>query len=372
MKKIGIVSAFDPHKDKKAHSGILFKINESIEKADFETVWVRNPVPFSFKLFAKIVTGLKLLGMKKGVYLNHTKLGAKLLASTIDYKAARNCDYLVVLHHNFVPAYFKTSVPIIYHSDSTFDLANDYYLHNLPKWHIRQGNYIEQKALDNCAYHLSSSDWRNNSIKEKYSQKSNKCFVLEYGPCVEDVNLNYHYRHNSELRIFFSGVAWSRKGGEIAVDTVRLLNERGIKAKLIIAGISKKPDSCVNNEAIEWIGFLDKNKKEDYERLMTIYSTSDLFLLPTKAECAGIVFCEASLMGLPILTYDTGGIPNYVRNGINGYRMSEKASSDDFATKIEDMVRNGEFDKLSVGARCMYEQKLNWDNWTEWFKNNLR
>lgn len=29
MKKIGIVSAFDPHSDRKAHSGILYKINEA-------------------------------------------------------------------------------------------------------------------------------------------------------------------------------------------------------------------------------------------------------------------------------------------------------------------------------------------------------
>lgn len=33
-----------------------------------------------------------------------------------------------------------------------------------------------------------------------------------------------------------------------------------------------------------------------------------LLLLPTRAECAGIVFNEASAYGVPILLTDTGGV----------------------------------------------------------------
>ena len=53
-------------------------------------------------------------------------------------------------------------------------------------------------------------------------------------------------------------------------------------------------------------------------------SSSDILLLPTQAECAGIVFVEASAYSMPIFTHDTGGISNYVINGINGYRLPLK------------------------------------------------
>lgn len=45
----------------------------------------------------------------------------------------------------------------------------------------------------------------------------------------------------------------------------------------------------------------------------------NFLLLPTIAECAGIVFAEASGYGIPSITYDTGGVGTYVIDGINGF-----------------------------------------------------
>ena len=372
MNKIGIVSAFDPHTDRKAHSGILFKINEAIEKAGFETIWVRNPVPLSYKLICKCITFLNMLGMRHHIHLNYTRFGAKLLASTVDRKKADKCDYLMVLHHFQIPAFFKIHIPIIYHSDATFELANNYYIHNLPQWNINQGNEIEQIALNNSAYHLSSSTWRQKSLVETYNQPKSKCFVLEYGPCVEVPESLPKGSVNNPLRLFFSGVAWERKGGDIAVETVYLLNQRGIKAQLVIVGIKEKPQSCINNPYVDFRGFLNKNDTKQYEELKTLYKESDIFLLPTKAECAGIVFCESALYGLPVVTYDTGGVGSYVVNGVNGYRLPEGSSAEAFAAKIEEIVKNGEIPTLSNGALKYAHDTLTWANWTNWFRNHIQ
>ena len=59
---------------------------------------------------------------------------------------------------------------------------------------------------------------------------------------------------------------------------------------------------------MDYVGFLNKNIPEQYQKLITIMGRCNLFLLPTKAECAGIVLCEASAFGLPIFTFDTGGL----------------------------------------------------------------
>lgn len=372
MKKIGIVSAFDPHSDRKAHSGILYKINEAIEKAGFETVWVKNPVPQSYRLLCKFQTLINLLGIKKHIYLNYTKFGAKLLASTIDRTEAEKCDYLMVLHHFQVPAYFKTRIPIIYHSDATFELANNYYIHNLPQWNIKHGNEIEQLALNNSAFHLSSSVWRQKSLVETYHQSKDKCFVLEYGPCVEVPEASPKGTASNPLRLFFSGVVWERKGGDIAVEAVNLLNQRGINAQLTIVGIKEKPQSCIDNPYIDFRGFLNKNDPKQYEELKSIYKSSDIFLLPTKAECSGIVFCESSVYGLPVVTYDTGGVGSYVVNGVNGYRLPEGSPAEAFSAKIEEIVRNGEIPSLSAGALKYGHETLTWANWTKWFKKHIQ
>ena len=89
---------------------------------------------------------------------------------------------------------------------------------------------------------------------------------------------------------------------------------------------------------VDFIGFLNKNNEEEYQRVIQIISSSDILILPTKAECAGIVFAEASAYGLPIFTYDTGGVGNYVINGVNGYRLPLKDNASEFAEK-----EDGEF-----------------------------
>ena len=86
-------------------------------------------------------------------------------------------------------------------------------------------------------------------------------------------------------------------------------------------------------------------------------------LLPTKAECAGIAFCEASAYGLPVFTYETGGIPNYIQNGVNGYMLSIGSNGEDFGRKIKCCLENGELEKMSVRSQQVYKERLNWNSW---------
>lgn len=372
MKKIGIVSAFDPHKDRKAHSGILFKINEAIEKAGFETVWVRNPFPFWFRVICKCISLLNKFGLLRGVYFDRTFWGAKMCASTIDYAAVEECDYLMVVHYFHVPAFGKINKPIIYHSDATFELANNYYLHNMPEWNVRQAEEIERLALTNSTWHLSSSTWRENSVVNHYGIDKGHCVVLEYGSCIDTNGIRRTPIKDGTLRLLFMGVAWERKGGAIAVEAARILNERCIKTILTVAGLKEIPQECVGKPYINFVGFLNKNIPAQYEQMKSVLKSTDILLLPTKAECSAVVFCEAADYGTAVVTYDTGGVGCYVVNDLNGSRLPEGSSPEAFADKIQEIWQTpGMLDRLSQGARKHSEDRLNWNNWTKWFKKTL-
>lgn len=370
MKKIGIVSEYNPHSDKKAHSGILYKINEAIVKAGFETVWIENKKSKRFSLAAKFCTLLKMC-FNVQIYMEQTVLGAKWRCSTIDKKALEEVDYIMAIHYFHVPFALKTTKPIIYHSDATFELANNYYYHNVMKWNARQGEKIEKESLFNTTYHLSSSAWRDKSVREHYAIPAEKCFVLEYGPCIDIDKIHHVFSTDGVLRLLFLGVEWKRKGGEIAVETCRLLNERGIKAVIRIVGIKKIPESCKGKSYVDFVGYLNKNKKNEYDKLLNILQTSDLMIFPTHAEGAGIVFCECSAMGVPVLTYDTGGVANYIVNGINGYRLSPEQDASGFAQKVHEMLEKKELPILSKGGIRYAHEHLNWDNWSVFFRNIL-
>ena len=123
------------------------------------------------------------------------------------------------------------------------------------------------------------------------------------------------------------------------------------------------PEKVKENPDVICHGFKNKNIKKEYDELVRLIQESHLLLLPTIAECAGIVFAEASAYGLPIFTHDTGGIPNYVRNGVNGYRLPLGCTGEDFGKKIKETIENGEISKLSEGGRNLYRDRLNWERW---------
>src|SRR5665647_1045756 len=165
--QVGIVSIYDPHNDKKAHSGILSKINEAIENTGCETVWIRNPKSKLYSFLGKI-TKVANLFFKKNICLDRTYLGSYLLANTIDKKAINQVDYIMIIHYFHVAYWLKTNKPIIYHSDATFDIINDYYIHYLWNWNKKQAENIEIGALNNADFHISSSNWRNESLINHY------------------------------------------------------------------------------------------------------------------------------------------------------------------------------------------------------------
>ena len=102
--------------------------------------------------------------------------------------------------------------------------------------------------------------------------------------------------------------------------------------------------------------------------MVKIITESDFLLVPTMAEAAGIMFCEASAFGLPSFTHHVGGTPDYVVNGVNGYGFPLGTTAKEFADKIKECIRSGELDKMRATSRQFYEERLNWRKWSEEFK----
>ena len=150
-----------------------------------------------------------------------------------------------------------------------------------------------------------------------------------------------------------------------------MLREKGYDAILHVVGIKELPDYCFDLGYIVNHGFLDKNDTFSYQKYINILGNSHLLLLPTHAECAGIVFCEAAGFGIPSYTFATGGTENYVQNGINGYTLSLSHGAKDFAEQISKDIESGNMLSLHEGALNLYNMKLSWNAWSKHFRNIL-
>lgn len=363
--RIGFLSEFDPM-DKKASSGTNFKCAEALSKIGILT-WI----PFQKTVFGKISNIFRFLinkYAKRNYFVRLTKQGASLCFKIPTTEQLDQFDVIIAFFCSPILSKIKTSTPIIYISDATFPVLLNYYpsYSNISTKHYAQILEMEKQAYLNADKLVLASDWAASGA-QSLGIDDEKIEVIEYGANLDDKDLSNlqtssNIKHSRKLKCIFLGVDWNRKGGEIALDTINWLNEKGIPAQLNIVGCTP-PKEFINNPYICNLGFLNKNNPNDYQKLVDTILNSDILLLPTTAECAGIVFAESSAYGLPIFTYDTGGIANYVSNGINGYRLPIGSSGSEFGRKIKECIESQELKKLSEGGQKLYKEKLNWTCW---------
>ncbi len=261
------------------------------------------------------------------------------------------------------------SAPIIHVSDATYALMVNYYpqFSNIPKLMFKQGHQIEQRVLDNASLAVVSSTWAARSVEQDYGIDPKKIITLPFGPNVTlPPNQDRDFSEHNRCNILFVGKNWDRKGGSTALKTLELLNkESNEQYHLFIIGCkppsgTKIPINCTIHP------YIDKSVKEERNLYDKILNEASVFLLPTKAECYGIVFVEAAAYGLPVVAPDTGGISSAVDHMKTGFLVPEGSPPEAFAHEISKLWKDKPMlQNLSDNARKKVETELNWDNWVD-------
>jgi glycosyltransferase involved in cell wall biosynthesis len=227
------------------------------------------------------------------------------------------------------------------------------------------GDEIERLAITNAKRLIYPSSWAARSAIEDYGADPLKVHIIPLGanfdvpPSREDAT-RFHQR--DVCRLLFVGVSWERKGGDIAFETLLELLRLGVPSELIVVGCQPPPH--VSHNRLRVFPFLNKNNPEECKLLYTLYYQSDFFVLPTRAECFGIVLCEANAFGLPVLSTETGGVSEIVRNGVNGFLLPLEARGDRYAAVIRDIYDDStRYADLRKSSRGEFESRLNWDAW---------
>ena len=154
-------------------------------------------------------------------------------------------------------------------------------------------------------------------------------------------------------------VSWSRKGGDVALMVANLLNQQGIQTELHVVGCQPPIDDIPN--FVKLHGFISKNLDTGREYLDKLMAESHFLILPSKAECYGVVFAEASSFGLPSLATDVGGISTAIHNGKNGQTFQINDSPQKYCDYIARLMSDvHQYRELSLSSFAEYSDRLNW------------
>lgn len=258
-------------------------------------------------------------------------------------------------------------VPLVYASDATFRLIEDYHpnYRNLSRTARETSERLERDTIARADLILYPSQWAAESAVRDYGADPARVHVIPWGANLEEIPSRGSVlkpRKTGPCRLLFIGANWEEKGADVAIETLVELRAGGIEAELVICGCT--PPEPASQAGLTIIPYLDKTDYEQRQRLNQLYRDTDFFLLPTRADCYGIVFCEAAAHGVVSIAPATGGVPGAVREGETGILVPPNATKADYAAAISEIFANPQrLERMRQSSRDAFETRLNWQVW---------
>lgn len=300
-----------------------------------------------------------------GVLVSREPLLARTFSRYVDRQLeAIKPDVVVAVNAAHKIAYLNHRCPIIYVADALFSTIIDYYdqYKRLSIRTRRVGEQMQRSLINRCDLVMMASQWAADMARRDYGVPRDRLLTVPYG-----ANLDYDpgYRPpltKGPLRLLFTGYAWQRKGGPLALQIWRALRDRTGNAELHIIGCH--PPEAERLEGVHVHGILNKSDPKDYGRFVDLFAQSSFFLMPSHQEAFGLVFCETAAFGRPAVAMHTGGVPTIVQDGRTGILLPPGSPPEAYADRIlatwQDPVV---YAALSHAARADFETRLNWQAW---------
>jgi glycosyltransferase involved in cell wall biosynthesis len=156
---------------------------------------------------------------------------------------------------------------------------------------------------------LPATNWVARSLVEDYGVAPERMEVLPPGTDLQRFRpaFNSSTSERSPLRVLFVGGDFHRKGGDIVLEWFRSAARPNVEVHIV----TRDPVDAAPGVVIHDLTYED-------EKFPALYRQSDVFVLPTRAECFGLVLTEAMASGLPCVTCPVGGVPEVVLDSVTG------------------------------------------------------
>lgn len=291
------------------------------------------------------------------------------LARSTEEQLARMKDRpdLVLSSSSLPMAYLRTDLCTAFWTDATFASMLGFYqeFSALSTETVRSGHEVENLALARCTLALYSSEWAARSAIKDHRADPRKVHVIPFGPNLPEIPSRQQVmrriagRDRTICRLVFIGYDWERKQGDLALAVHTHLQKLGVPAELTVVGA--EPELDRKDRSLHVLGRLNKQDPQHRQVLEEVLSNAHFLVVPSKAECYGMIYAEAAAFGVPSVALDVGGVGTVVHDGRNGLLFDARAKAAAIAERIADVWRNGHaYEALASATRDDFEERLDW------------
>jgi len=162
------------------------------------------------------------------------------------------------------------------------------------------------------------------------------------------------------LRLVFVGKYWDRKGLDRLLESLLVVRQRGVDARLKVIGcpMTELPARLRDVPGVEWLGFLDK--RQELRRFLDVLAGADVGCLLSRAEAGGMVLREYHALGLVVLGTAVGGAPEHMIPGA-GQAFAPTATPDEVANWLVSLKQHPEELKRLREHAWVHRADATWD-----------
>lgn len=205
---------------------------------------------------------------------------------------------------------------------------------------------VQRIALSRASYITCVSKDVATILEREYRVPKNRITVIPNGYDVDFINRAKQETATDSNRqgakLVFVGSLRSAKSPQTLFEGFKRVLRRGLDIQLYVVGDGplrpRLEQYCVNNSLVTKVSFLGTLP---HEKALKVIATSTIFINTSIEEGLPTSLVEAMALGKPVIATAVGGIPEVVKDGINGVLVPPE-SSEHVAKALERLLTDPE------------------------------
>jgi glycosyltransferase involved in cell wall biosynthesis len=315
------------------------------DRADIECVWLE--VTFGREGIGRI----PLLGRN---YAFRGNVRARLAIGRAHGERPLDALFLHTEAISIFSADYMARIPTMLSLDATpknFDELAQWYKHPVGTGPLEHAKLLTHRRIMRGARRITTwSEWAKRSIVRDYGIPPESVVVIHPGTTLASFPdpASRPPRKPGPMRILFVGGDFERKGGDLLLRVYREHLQSTCELDLV-TGADVPSGNGVR---------VHRGLKPHAPELLALYAAADVFVMPTRADCFGVVLSEAMASSIPIVTTRIAGVSEGIIEGESGF-LVERDDAEALRDRLARLAADPDLRaKMGRAARRFGEQRF--------------